>query len=450
MDARELQTEEVVDEYPTLQLIDDLFIKNLEKAASLYQERYLPICIKLTHPDDWINHGTLAEPHISLQCSGAEKLCNPFGIIWEAPIVTEHKLVDGESDFYEFEVSGIIKCHTLKRYGWFTGNCSSRDKFFTSRPGGFDKGDIRKAAFSNWLVNAVSRLIGLRNPSRTLLEKGGLKLDDIRSIDYSGKPEDPISQKQNGRLWAIIRDKKWTRPQTDALFSSFGYDDSRTIKKKDYDALIKAIEAGPQAQKPASQQPQQTSQQPQQSAAKKLMPLVGVIKLVSFAKKEGDASTLMIQTDDKKTFRISYKTPVGDLVGIEKPEELKDKKIWVQVEHIPATKDDKREWFVVRAFSLSDPATTPQTPQEQQPSQPSGSTIISQKEVSELALLAEENGLQAADVAEYAHEFFDRTLDTLTYDEADALAGAMKDGAVVRWMEQQMLQSDDGDDPHNG
>ena len=83
--------------------------------------------------------------------------------------------------FYEYEVEGIVKCGVLKRWGWFTGNCDSRDAFFVSR-GGFSEGDIRKASFSNWLVNAVTRLAGIRNPTQELLQQAYETRPETRGV----------------------------------------------------------------------------------------------------------------------------------------------------------------------------------------------------------------------------------------------------------------------------
>jgi hypothetical protein len=194
-----------------------------------------------------------------LQASGAEKICNPLGIVWDRPAVVKHERADEKGPFYEYEVEGIMQCRVLKRYGWFTGNCSSRDKFFNAR-GGFDEGDIRKAAFSNWIVNGVARLAGIRNPTRALLEKAGLKSADVASIDYSGnrsqeQSQDVISEAQAKRLWAIFKNTGAPEEALRAGLEAKGYKSSKDIKKRDYDAIVKWVEGGC---KPAA--PQSTTQ----------------------------------------------------------------------------------------------------------------------------------------------------------------------------------------------
>ena len=237
---------EIVEDMPVENIINDAFIERLEKATTLYQSRYLPLCFKLTNEADWVNHGKADQPKFSLQASGAEKLCNPFGITWERPVVHRHDREDTKGKYYEYEIEGIVHCRTLARYGWFTGNCDSRDKFFTAR-GDFSEGDIRKSAFSNWVVNAVTRLVGMRNPSPEMLAKAGLDLKKVTAIDYSGRrtPErdqEAISEAQGKRLWAVARANQMAEESLKDFLKGFGYESIKEIKRKDYDELVKQID----------------------------------------------------------------------------------------------------------------------------------------------------------------------------------------------------------------
>src|SRR5262245_51538437 len=144
---------ELVEDVPSEQLITDAFITRMEEQGNLYTNRYLPLCLKFTNPADWILHGAGDKARFYLMSSGAEKICNPLGMNWDRPIVVKHELEDDKGRYYEYEVEGIVQSRVLKRWGWFTGNCDSRDQFFVAR-GHFTEGDIRKSAFSNWLTNA--------------------------------------------------------------------------------------------------------------------------------------------------------------------------------------------------------------------------------------------------------------------------------------------------------
>lgn len=252
MSIPETERPEIIDEAPLDLVITDDFIKRLEIAADLYQTRYLPLAIKLTNEGDWIKHESRGVARYSLQASGAEKLANPFGIVWERPVVVKHEREDANGKFYEYEVEGIMKSGALRRWGWFTGNCSSRDQFFSAR-GRFDEGDIRKAAFSNFLVNGVARLIGIRNPTETMLAASGLKLDRITAPDYSGhgsrtveQSGDAISEAQAKRFYAIGKGKGWSDDGLKALLQSFGIPSSKDIKRNQYEEIVSMVSKPPE------------------------------------------------------------------------------------------------------------------------------------------------------------------------------------------------------------
>lgn len=246
MSNGELEKHEIVEDAPIEQVITDEFIAKFEKQAELYQNRYLPICLKLTNENDWISH---AAGKFYLQSSGAEKICNPLGIVWDSPIVTKHEREDEHGKYYEYEISGIIQSRVLKRYIWTTGNCSSRDQFFNAR-GSYDEGDIRKAAYSNWVVNGVTRLAGIRNPSTAMLEKAGLKPDMIQRIDYSGRktPEadsGKISEAQGKRLWALCKENNVTEVTLRSFLSEkYKLLSINDIKRGDYNQICAWVMQG--------------------------------------------------------------------------------------------------------------------------------------------------------------------------------------------------------------
>mgnify|MGYP001607814894 FL=1 len=243
---------EIVEDAPLDQIITEDFIARFEKQAELYQNRYLPICFRLTNEADWISH---ARDRYYLQASGAEKICNPLGIVWERPVVTKHEREDESGHFYEYEVEGIMQSRVLARYGWFSGNCSSRDQFFVAR-GRFDEGDIRKSALSNWITNGVTRLAGIRNPSTELLRKAGLDPSKIQTIDYSGRrtPEQDsqiISEAQRKRLWAISKASGTSDEQMRVwLFDTYEIKSSGDIPRGKYDEIVAKIQAGEAKKQP--------------------------------------------------------------------------------------------------------------------------------------------------------------------------------------------------------
>ena len=251
--SEELTRQEVIEDAPIEQIITEEFVARFEKQAELYQARYLPICLKLTNEKDWVNHG---KGRYSLQCSGAEKVCNPLGMVWDRPVVVKHERQDEKGPYYEYEVEGILQSRVLKRYGWFTGNCSSRDVFFNAR-GHFDEGDIRKAAFSNWLVNGITRLAGIRNPDDEILRRAGLDPGKIGQVEYRSAAQsqqktleggqDVISEAQAKRFYAIAKGQNLADELIHLyLWENYKIKSSKEIKKKDYDSIVSWAQAGGQ------------------------------------------------------------------------------------------------------------------------------------------------------------------------------------------------------------
>lgn len=186
----------IVEEAPLATILTDEGIKQFEAQVEFYK-RFVTACYRLTQPNHWVNHGTEKDPKFSLQGPGAEALSTPLGIYEDAPIVREVKRHDDKGEFYAFEVEGILHSRTLKRYGWFVGECTSRDQFFTAK-GGFeperDKHLIRNSALTNWRVNGVCRLAGMRNPDPETLKAAGIDLTKIPTIEYKkGLKETPVT-----------------------------------------------------------------------------------------------------------------------------------------------------------------------------------------------------------------------------------------------------------------
>lgn len=247
MQAQPNERTDIVEDTPTdLEplTLDLATVTQLETAVDLYLDRYLPLCIKMTQPSDWVSH---SKGKYSLQCSGAEKICNPLGIEWDEPVIMRLDLEDERGKYYEFECKGKIYSKALRRGAFFTGNCDSRDPFFVAR-GRFDMGDIRKSAFSNWLVNAVTRLAGIRNPTPELFKRAGLDPSKIPGIDYGGNTSEQkggefISDAQGKRLYAMSKTAKMsTETLKEYLKDEYKTEHSKEIKKKDYEAICKWVE----------------------------------------------------------------------------------------------------------------------------------------------------------------------------------------------------------------
>lgn len=198
----------IIEEGPNLPRILSLnFVEEFEKGIAVYK-RWMSACYRLTRESHWINHGTKEAPKFSLQGPGAEALMNPLGISFDEPTTRKEPL---QESGYAFWVEGYMESKTLGRRGYYVGYCDSRDQFFNARNGWKPEtgnGDVRKSATTNWIVNGVTRLGGLRDPDPELLANAGLDISRIQVIDYRGggktmqQSNQGISEPQLKRLWA--------------------------------------------------------------------------------------------------------------------------------------------------------------------------------------------------------------------------------------------------------
>lgn len=217
------------------EILTDDFVQRFEKGVGIYK-RWQAVCLKLTTEQHWVNHGTADTPKFSLQGPGAEALCNPLGIEYrEDDLDIRKELYDDErGEFYVYWVRGNVRSKTLGRGGFYVGYCDSRDPFLNARPGwtpATGQGDVMKSAMTNWLVNAVSRVAGIRNPDPKQLTAAGLKLDDIPRIDYQrnkgggskgGGKQDPATDNQLNFLHKELLRMKISTEAMNAKLASFG------------------------------------------------------------------------------------------------------------------------------------------------------------------------------------------------------------------------------------
>lgn len=257
----------IVEEAPLALILNEDGIKQFEAQVEFYK-RFITACYKLTQPNHWVNHSSTADPKYSLQGPGAEALATPLGIYEDPPIIREVKRHDEKGEFYAFEVEGIMHSRTLKRYGWFVGECTSRDQFFTAKPGfepERDKHLIRNSALTNWRVNGVCRLAGMRNPDPDMLKAAGLDVSKIPAIDYKrGFKEAALSDAAKPKLdevraWLMMlcnNDPVAAKARLKELtaFKDFvGVDDPKKLSEKQIAILHPKVKALMEAQNKASQ-----------------------------------------------------------------------------------------------------------------------------------------------------------------------------------------------------
>jgi len=149
-----------------------------ERADSLKKIKLASL--KVTSPSDWVDQ----EGSPYLQCSGAEKVARLWGINWKI-LGTQKVLRD---DFYMFVVTLRVWSQILGEIE-VVGTRSSRDPFFGKRRGELvpmlqvDEAAVLKAAYTNSLVNGITRLVGVRGLTWEELGKYGTTQDKAQRIE---------------------------------------------------------------------------------------------------------------------------------------------------------------------------------------------------------------------------------------------------------------------------
>lgn len=199
-------------------IVNENILAVAEKRANQF-DRILEFALKSTNDADWVNEN--GKPY--LQSSGAEKVARRFGLkivdIRQEKVWSE----DEKGKFYFYKTTGTIIGGTEPFEAM--GIRTSRDKFFarrTNRQGEvyflplseIDEGNVAKASYSNFLVNAITRFLGIRNLSWQQLKESGLNPQNIAKVDYGKKketsPEDKKKQIKLGNmiLELVGQDKK--------------------------------------------------------------------------------------------------------------------------------------------------------------------------------------------------------------------------------------------------
>jgi len=118
------------------------------------------LALKVTNGLDWVDMG--GKPY--LQSSGGEKIARLFGISWQ---INEPTITTEEGGHFTYTYTGIFSLGGVSIEA--VGTRSSKDPFFSRAhgsdvlPSEIDKGDVKKAAFTNLTANGITRLLGIRN-----------------------------------------------------------------------------------------------------------------------------------------------------------------------------------------------------------------------------------------------------------------------------------------------
>lgn len=150
-------------------------------------QRLKRVALKSTTCEDWTNQN--GKPY--LNSSGAEKVARLFGV--KITSVKKEKIIsqDEKGNFYFYMVTGIAHLPGQIDSIEAVGTCSSKDQFFAKVGGEFkplseiDETNILKAAYSNFITNAITRLLGIRGLTWDLLKETGIDSSKVPAVKYS-------------------------------------------------------------------------------------------------------------------------------------------------------------------------------------------------------------------------------------------------------------------------
>lgn len=185
-EEQSIQRVEVVREVAPVQADVDV-LAVIERRNALL-EKILSYAISSTHAGQWVDQSGKPYP----TAPAAEVMARRCAVRIENVHTEKMPSSDDKGPFYMY----VATC-TASLPGGFDsiqamGTCSSRDQFLgTETSKGrvlseIDEGNILKAAYSNMLVNAVTRLLGVRNLTWEQLAKHGIDQAKTAKVEYHG------------------------------------------------------------------------------------------------------------------------------------------------------------------------------------------------------------------------------------------------------------------------
>jgi len=192
-------------------------LEDAEDLISIAQRRVLIIpklvemSLMQTTERDWVNQN--GNPY--LVHSGAEKVARLFGIKLRDIKTEKFMAEDTKGKYYIYKTTGTAALPGKHDSIEAVGTCSQRDKFWAYSKKEWkdsidiDETNILKASYTNFVVNSITHLLGLRNITWDMLEKAGIKTSKVQKVEYSKgsqKAEATLTKKDieaRDKLWNI-------------------------------------------------------------------------------------------------------------------------------------------------------------------------------------------------------------------------------------------------------
>jgi hypothetical protein len=220
-----------------------------EKRSTMLK-RFIELSLKHTNKTDWVDQN--GKPYLT--ASGSEKIARLFGVKVHSVNYRKVHSQDDRGDFYIYEYTGVAELPSKFDSIEAVGTCTSRDVFFAKKGqewrklSEIDESNIMKAAYSNLLVNAITRLLGIRNMTWEQVEVAGVfKRSDVQKVEYQngGKVGGYlISDAQGKRLYAKMRDAKVGDDiLKEYLKKNYGIESKKDIKREWYDMICQWVDS---------------------------------------------------------------------------------------------------------------------------------------------------------------------------------------------------------------
>jgi hypothetical protein len=149
--------------------------------------RILEYAIRATHAGQWVDQQGKPWP----TGAAAEVMARRCAVSIKNVQTNKVPSTDDKGGFYMYVITGTASLPGGHDSVEAIGTCSSRDQFLgTETRGGrqlsdIDEGNILKAAYTNFEVNAITRLLGVRNLSWERLEQLGISQSGVAKVEYN-------------------------------------------------------------------------------------------------------------------------------------------------------------------------------------------------------------------------------------------------------------------------
>lgn len=164
--------------------VDDI-IAIAERRMAKHQ-KLIDLSLKITNAQDWINQQ--GKPYLT--ASGAEKIGRLWGVSVRNVRREKTMTEDEKGSFYFYEYRGTFELGNGVDLIEAVGTCSQKDEFFAMAYGELkplseiEETNILKSAYSNMMVNGITRLLGLRNLTMDQLKGAGIDVGKITRVEY--------------------------------------------------------------------------------------------------------------------------------------------------------------------------------------------------------------------------------------------------------------------------